>query len=136
MQFKDNAEDQAINGREFDLGAEKAAHYSPEEFWEAKAEVEDPEEEENENRHIWTRLDCDPYDFLIYKNHFVWKLKLPKNLALKDYKREISFFSLFLRKFGKFIFKHEVLNKQYKHSADNALKEAWDNYLDSDLESQ
>lgn len=131
MKHLNTAEDQAINGREFDLGAEKAAHYSPEEFWEAKAEVGDPEEEENENRRIWTRLDCDPYDFLIYKNHFVWKLKLPKNLAWKDYKREISFFSLFLKKFGKFIYKHEVLNKQCKEGADIALEKAWDSYFDS-----
>ena len=127
MKFKDTAEDQAINGREFDLGAEKAAHYSPEEFW----KKEEEEDEKEENRHIWTRLDSEPYKFLIYKNHFVWKLELPKNLAWRDYKREISFFALFLRKFGKFIYQHEVLNKQYKHSADNALKEAWDNYLDS-----
>lgn len=127
MKFKDTAEDQAINGREINI-AEVAAHYSPEEFWKDKEEEED---EKEENRHIWTRLDSDPYEFLIYKNHFVWKLKLPKNLAWKDYKREISFFSLFLRKFGKFIFKHEVLNKQYKYRADDALKEAWDNYLDS-----
>lgn len=127
MKHFNTAEDQAINGREINI-AEVAAQYSPEEFWKDKEEEED---EKEENRHIWARLDSDPYKLLIYKNHFVWKLELPKNISCKDYKREISFFALFLRKFGKFIFKHEVLNQQCKEGADIALEKAWDSYFDS-----
>ena len=125
-------EDLAINGREFDLGAEKAAHYSPEEFWKDKDEEENfDDDDDEERRRYWAKLDIDPYQIKVFKHHFVLQLQLPRTLAWRDYKREISFFSLFLRRFGRFIFKYEVLNKQYKYSADNALKEAWDNYLDS-----
>ena len=126
------AEDLAINGREFDLGAEKAAHYSPEEFWKDKDEEEYFEDNnDEERRRYWAKLDLDDYKMLVFKHHFVLQLQLPKNISRKDYKREISFFSLFLRKFGRFIFKHEVLNQQCKEGADIALEEAWDNYHDS-----
>lgn len=124
MEFNNTAEDLAINGRELDLKAE--------EFWVNKDEKEYYEYlDEEERRRIWAKLDLDNYKFQIFKNHCVFKLELPKNIAWREYKREISFFSLFLRKFGQFIFKHEVLNQQYKHRADDALKEAWDNYKDS-----
>lgn len=125
-------EDLAINGRELDLGAEKAAHDSPEEIWVNKDEEEYfNDDDDDDHRRIWAKLDLDHWKIQIFKNHFVCKLQLPKNIARRDFTHDVSLFALFLRKFAKFIYKHEVLNQQCKEGADIALEEAWDSYFDS-----
>ncbi|MBQ2362431.1 MAG: hypothetical protein II287_02345 [Bacteroidaceae bacterium] len=144
MEFNNNAEDQAINGRENNI-AEVAVHNALEEFLKAKAEVEEPQQEENNNsifailgggeenpnRRTWADLNLGKSRVQVFQDSFTCKLKLPKNLNRKQYYESVSTFAKFLKRIGKYMFNNNVLTAQTKDDADQAMFASWCDYVDA-----
>ncbi|MBQ5912212.1 MAG: hypothetical protein IIW93_03835 [Bacteroidaceae bacterium] len=142
-------EDLVKNGREINI-AEVAEHNALEEFLKAKAEVGEPQQEENNNsifailgggeenpnRRAWADLDLGRSRVQVFQDSLICKMKLPKNLNRKQYYESVSTFAKFLRRIGKYMFNNDVLTAQTKEEADQAMFASWCEYVDAWFEMQ